>query len=58
MENVKIKTSAFDKLNLPIIVKYGEVGKIDLSISYKSILLGLQGNCVINLENIKIYTSK
>lgn len=58
MENVKIKSSAFDKFNLPILIKYGTVGKIVLSIPYKSLLLGLQANCVINLENIKIFTSK
>jgi hypothetical protein len=39
-------------------ILYGKVGKIDLSIPYKNILLGLNANCVIKLENIIIHTSK
>jgi len=57
MENVKIKSSAFDKFNLPIEIKHGLAGKIELKIPYRNIILGIPDNCIIKLENIKIYTS-
>jgi hypothetical protein len=34
MENVRVKESAFSKLGLPILVKSGAVGKLELSIPY------------------------
>jgi len=34
LENVRVKESAFSKLGLPILVKSGAVGKLELSIPY------------------------
>ncbi len=58
LENLSIKPSAFEKFNLPLKISYGKVDKIEMSIPYKSILMGISASVEIIIENIKIYSSK
>ena len=64
LENLNLKASAFDKFNLPLKVVSGTVGNLNvnhlanqISLPYKSILLGISSPVTLFLENIKIYLS-